>query len=205
MKAHVEAEPVRRHHHRRGPHRARALEDAELHVLQDDLREADRHQDPAAERRGEAPERQAEQHLRQRRGRVLVRHDVPGRSRSASARTSTTRTGRTPSTTSARSTVMNTDYASLHTGKYDADDTYGLVAFDPTIRPDGDWTPRHPDRRTSAAPANDRTGVSALGSASHAVRGSVRRCCAGWRGRRCRGTTRRRAGRCARRRACPRR
>jgi hypothetical protein len=35
--------------------------------------------------------------------------------------------------------VMNTDYASLHAGKYDADDTYGLVAFDPTIKPDGDW------------------------------------------------------------------
>ena len=30
-------------------------------------------------------------------------------------------------------TVMTTDFASLHTGKYDADDTYGLVAFDPTI------------------------------------------------------------------------
>jgi ABC-type branched-subunit amino acid transport system substrate-binding protein len=35
--------------------------------------------------------------------------------------------------------VMNTDYASLHAGKYDADDTYGLVAFDPTIKPYGDW------------------------------------------------------------------
>jgi ABC-type branched-subunit amino acid transport system substrate-binding protein len=35
--------------------------------------------------------------------------------------------------------VMNTDFASLHTGKYDADDTYGLVAFDPTIKPYGDW------------------------------------------------------------------
>jgi Periplasmic binding protein len=35
--------------------------------------------------------------------------------------------------------VMNTDFASLHTGKYDADDTYGLVAFDPSIKPDGDW------------------------------------------------------------------
>ena len=37
-----DAEPLRRHHHRRGPHRPRALEDPELHVLQDDLREADR-------------------------------------------------------------------------------------------------------------------------------------------------------------------
>jgi hypothetical protein len=35
--------------------------------------------------------------------------------------------------------VMNTDFASLHAGKYDADDTYGLVAFDPKIPPDGDW------------------------------------------------------------------
>ena len=35
--------------------------------------------------------------------------------------------------------VMNTDYASLHAGKYDADDTYGLVAFDPSIKPYGDW------------------------------------------------------------------
>jgi hypothetical protein len=35
--------------------------------------------------------------------------------------------------------VMNTDFASLHTGKYDADDTYGLVQFDPNIKPIGDW------------------------------------------------------------------
>jgi ABC-type branched-subunit amino acid transport system substrate-binding protein len=35
--------------------------------------------------------------------------------------------------------VMNTDYASLHAGKYDADDTFGLVAFDPNIPPIGDW------------------------------------------------------------------
>jgi len=35
--------------------------------------------------------------------------------------------------------VMNTDFASLHAGKYDADDTYGLVQFDPTIKPIGDW------------------------------------------------------------------
>ena len=35
--------------------------------------------------------------------------------------------------------VMNTDYASLHAGKYDADDTYGLVAFDPSIPPIGEW------------------------------------------------------------------
>jgi Periplasmic binding protein len=35
--------------------------------------------------------------------------------------------------------VKNTDFASLHAGKYDADDTYGLVAFDPTIPPNGEW------------------------------------------------------------------
>jgi hypothetical protein len=35
--------------------------------------------------------------------------------------------------------VMNTDYASLHAGKYDADDTYGLVAFDPSVAPNGNW------------------------------------------------------------------
>jgi hypothetical protein len=35
--------------------------------------------------------------------------------------------------------VMNTDWASLHAGKYDADDTYGLVAFDPKVEPNGDW------------------------------------------------------------------
>ena len=74
-----QAESLRGHHHRRRPDRSRALGDPELHVLQEHLREADRHQDPAAERRGEALERQAEQHLRQRRGRLLVRDDVPGR------------------------------------------------------------------------------------------------------------------------------
>ena len=35
--------------------------------------------------------------------------------------------------------VPSTTYASLHTGKYDADDTYGLVAYDPTIGDAGDW------------------------------------------------------------------
>jgi hypothetical protein len=35
--------------------------------------------------------------------------------------------------------VMNTDFASLHTGKYDADDTYGLVQFDSNLKPIGDW------------------------------------------------------------------
>jgi hypothetical protein len=35
--------------------------------------------------------------------------------------------------------IQSTNFASLHTGKYDADDTYGLVAFDPTIPKAGDW------------------------------------------------------------------
>jgi Periplasmic binding protein len=34
---------------------------------------------------------------------------------------------------------MSTIYASLHKDKYDADDTYGLVAYDPTIPQVGDW------------------------------------------------------------------
>ncbi len=34
---------------------------------------------------------------------------------------------------------MSTIYASLHQGKYDADDTYGLVSYDPTIPSLGDW------------------------------------------------------------------
>jgi ABC-type branched-subunit amino acid transport system substrate-binding protein len=33
----------------------------------------------------------------------------------------------------------STVYASLHNGKYDADDTYGLVAYDPSIGQAGDW------------------------------------------------------------------
>jgi hypothetical protein len=33
----------------------------------------------------------------------------------------------------------STVYASLHKGKYDADDTYGLVAYDHTIGDAGDW------------------------------------------------------------------
>jgi ABC-type branched-subunit amino acid transport system substrate-binding protein len=35
--------------------------------------------------------------------------------------------------------VYATTYASLHTGKYDADNTYGLVSYDPTIGDAGDW------------------------------------------------------------------
>ena len=35
--------------------------------------------------------------------------------------------------------VMSSKYGSIHTGKYDADDTYALVAYDPSIPPEGDW------------------------------------------------------------------
>jgi hypothetical protein len=41
---------------------------------------------------------------------------------------------------------MSTIYASLHTGKYDADDTYSLVAYDPTIPVLGDWKRLSPIR-----------------------------------------------------------
>jgi hypothetical protein len=44
----------------------------------------------------------------------------------------------------------STLYASVHKGKYDADDTYGLVAFDPTVGDSGDW--RH------VTPVQDVTG-----------------------------------------------
>ncbi len=35
--------------------------------------------------------------------------------------------------------VMSSLYGSLHTGKYGAGDTFALVAYDHTIRPEGDW------------------------------------------------------------------
>jgi ABC-type branched-subunit amino acid transport system substrate-binding protein len=35
--------------------------------------------------------------------------------------------------------VMQSLYGSIHAGKYDADDSFGLVTFDPTIPPEGDW------------------------------------------------------------------
>jgi len=43
----------------------------------------------------------------------------------------------------------STIYASIHTGKYDADDTYGLVAYDPKIGADGDWTHVTPEENVS--------------------------------------------------------
>ena len=46
---------------------------------------------------------------------------------------------------------MNTLYASIHEGKYDADDTYGLVAFDPTIGADGDWSHVTPVRNVTGS------------------------------------------------------
>jgi len=35
--------------------------------------------------------------------------------------------------------VMSSLYGSLHVGKYDAGDTFALVAYDPTVGPEGDW------------------------------------------------------------------
>ena len=34
---------------------------------------------------------------------------------------------------------MQSIYGSIHAGKYDADDTFALVAFDSSIPPEGDW------------------------------------------------------------------
>jgi len=45
----------------------------------------------------------------------------------------------------------STIYASIHTGKYDADDTYGIVAYDPSIGADGDWTHLTPVENVSGA------------------------------------------------------
>jgi len=35
--------------------------------------------------------------------------------------------------------VMQSLYGSIHAGKYDASDTFALVAYDSSIPPDGDW------------------------------------------------------------------
>jgi phosphotransferase system HPr-like phosphotransfer protein len=45
----------------------------------------------------------------------------------------------------------STIYASIHAGKYDADDTYGLVAYDPSIGADGDWVHVTPVQNVSGA------------------------------------------------------
>lgn len=45
--------------------------------------------------------------------------------------------------------IPSTNFASLHAGKYDADDTYGLVAYDPTIGAAGDWKQVTPVRNVS--------------------------------------------------------
>jgi len=34
---------------------------------------------------------------------------------------------------------MQSFYGSIHAGKYDADDTFALVAYDSSIPPQGDW------------------------------------------------------------------
>jgi hypothetical protein len=45
----------------------------------------------------------------------------------------------------------STVYASLRDGKYDADDTYGLVRYDPSIGPKGDWHRITPVENVSGA------------------------------------------------------
>jgi hypothetical protein len=45
----------------------------------------------------------------------------------------------------------STIYASIHQGKYDADDTYGLVAYDPSIGAAGDWVHVTPVQNVSGA------------------------------------------------------
>ena len=45
--------------------------------------------------------------------------------------------------------IPSTDFASLHLGKYDADDTYGLVAYDPSIGDAGDWKSLTPVKNVS--------------------------------------------------------
>jgi hypothetical protein len=45
--------------------------------------------------------------------------------------------------------IPSTDFASLHQGKYDADDTYGLVSYDPTIGDAGDWKQLTPVKNVS--------------------------------------------------------
>jgi hypothetical protein len=72
---------------------------------------------------------------------VMLGADVSSpRSSARSASTSTARTGCGPSTRSARSTKCRPSMPSLGAGKYDSDDTYGLVEFDPTVgSAGGDW------------------------------------------------------------------
>ena len=107
-------------------------QDPELHVLQRHLQGARRASDlPLPNVVVKLAERQAEQHLRQRRGRLLVRDDVPGHRDAGRQEPERRELGRRRSNNFGSIQVMNTDWASLHAGKYDADDTYGLVQFDP--------------------------------------------------------------------------
>ncbi len=48
--------------------------------------------------------------------------------------------------------IASTKYASLSEGKYDADDTYRLVAYDPTIPDAGDWKGLTPVRNVADLP-----------------------------------------------------
>jgi hypothetical protein len=48
--------------------------------------------------------------------------------------------------------IASTKYASLSKGKYDADDTFGLVAYDPTVPEAGDWEALTPVRNVADLP-----------------------------------------------------
>jgi hypothetical protein len=48
--------------------------------------------------------------------------------------------------------IASTKYASLSEGKYDADDTYGLVAYGPTVPAAGDWNALTPVRNVADLP-----------------------------------------------------
>ena len=132
------AEPLRRRDHGRGPDWRGAHEDAALRVLSRHLAEGHRPQGPVTQRRHQAGERQAERHLRRGRGRLPVHEFLA---------TIANRVGPYLNDTNWVQTVNNfgsiddtsTIYASIHKGKYDADNTYGLVAFNPAIGDDGDW------------------------------------------------------------------
>ena len=55
--------------------------------------------------------------------------------------------------------IASTKYASLGEGKYDADDTYRLVAFDPAIPEHGDWQGLTPVRNVADLDSSRRRGV----------------------------------------------
>ena len=52
--------------------------------------------------------------------------------------------------------LVSTDIASLCKGKYDADDAFRLVEFDPTIGQTGDWKPLTPVQDASGGTCKER-------------------------------------------------